>query len=139
VRYLLDTCALSEPWKPRPDPAVLGWLEAADEDACHVSVLSIGELHKGVAKLPEGHKRDDLHRWVTEGLLPRFGSRVLLVSAPVARRWGELAGEAERRGAPLPVVDALLAATALVHDLRVVTRNVEHFGRVGAQVINPWS
>lgn len=136
--YLLDTCVVSELARPRPDGGVLEWLEAADEPALHLSVITLGELEKGIAKLPPSARRRRIEDWVREDLAARFEGRLLDVDRAIAARWGAISGEAEARGAPLPVIDALIAATALQHGLEVVTRNTADFERCGARCVNPW-
>jgi len=118
---------------------VTRWLREMPEDSLYLSVLTLGELQKGVAKLIDARRREKLGRWIEEELRTRFSQRVLPICAEVAERWGRIAGEAERRGETLPVIDALLAATALEHELVVVTRNTRDIARAGADVQNPWS
>ena len=139
MSFLLDTCVLSETVRPRPEPGVLKWLESQDEPRLFMSVLTLGEIHKGIAKLDDGPRKNELAEWVDQALTPRFGRRILPIDAAVASAWGRLTVQSERRGAPLPVIDGLLAATARVHDLSVVTRNVKHFGGIGISVIDPWA
>jgi len=138
VRYLLDTCVLSEMVKPRPSKKVLRWVTAEDEQSMFLSVLTIGELHKGISKLPEDSRREKLGAWVNHDLASRFRGRVLDVDATVAAAWGTMVGRAELRGEPLPVIDSLICATAEVHGCAVVTRNVLDFERAGADVVCPW-
>lgn len=138
MSFLLDTCVLSELVRPRPTTSVLAWLEAQDEGALFVSVLTLGELHKGIAKLAHGSRKKLLSDWVQGALVPRFGPRLLPVDNAVAAAWGEISGEHERAGTPLPVIDSLIAATARVHGLTVVTRNAKHFRQCDATVIDPW-
>ena len=137
MTYLVDTCVLSELWKPRPDRAVVAWLASAKEPELHISVLTLGELAKGVQKLRPSKKREELAHWISNELRSRFGDRVLPITHEVALVWGKAAGDAERAGKPLPVIDALLGATALVSCLAVVTRNVRDIQRTGARVVNP--
>ena len=136
--YLLDTLVLSELIKPVPQPSVVAWIDAGDELAFYLSALTIGEIQKGVSRLPPSARRSTLQRWLREDLASRFDGRILPVDAEVATVWGELAGEAERRGTSLPVIDGLIAATARVHGLTVVTRNVRDLQRFGVPVLNPW-
>jgi toxin FitB len=135
--FLLDTCLLSEVWKPTPDEGVLTWLGSTVEEDLFLSVLSLGELKKGIDRLPIGKKRDGLGRDYIL-LRSRFGSRVLAVTDVVAERWGALSAEATRAGRHLHVVDGLIAATALVHGLAVVTRNVDDFVETSVPVVGPW-
>jgi toxin FitB len=139
MSYLLDTSAVSEVVKPTPDSAVIEWLTQADEEALFLSVLTIGELEKGVAKLADGKRRTRLRAWVRRDLVVRFAGRLLPIDLQVADRWGALVGESERKGVPLPVIDSLIAATCLVHGLTAVTRNRTDFERWGVECFSPWS
>jgi len=138
VNYLLDTCMISELVRPAPDPRVLEWIDSAEESALYLSVLTIGELEKGIARLPSSARRRKIERWVREDLADRFAGRVLAVDTAVAEKWGQISGASEARGKPLPVIDALIAATGLVHGLVVATRNVSDLERCGAPCLNPW-
>lgn len=138
MKFLLDTCLISEPLKKRPDPRVLTWLEEQDEDQLFLSVLTIGELQKGVQKLAEGSRKEELQSWVSRDLALRFEGRILPIDTQVAVEWGMLLGKGERRGQRFPVVDALIAATAAVHNLTVVTRNTKDLEQCGASIFNPW-
>ena len=135
---LLDTCVLFELARPRPDAGVIAWLEAAGEASLYLSVVSLGELEKGIARLPASARRRRIEQWVRQDLAARFEGRLLDVDRAVAERWGAISGESEARGAPLPVIDALIAATALTHGLDVVTRNTSDLERCGARCVNPW-
>ena len=135
---MLDTCLLSELTKPRPSGKVRRWVAARDEQSLFISVLTLGEVQKGVTKLPDSKKKRAIRSWFRDELLARFRKRTLAITEEVAMRWGEMQGEAEKKGHKLPVVDGLLAATALVHDLVVVTRNGDDIERSGAEVFNPW-
>jgi predicted nucleic acid-binding protein len=136
--YLLDTNIPSELTRPQPDLRVAAWLEAADDDLLYFSVVSLGEIVKGVSLLTSGRKRNELNRWLETTLRPWFGVRILSVNEAVARRWGALTAHSERKGRKLKVADGMIAATALVHDLTIVTRNEKDFAGLGANVINPW-
>jgi predicted nucleic acid-binding protein len=136
---LLDTCVLSEFAKPQPNPAVLAWLAAQDETALFLSVLTLGELQKGIEKLPNSRRRTSLQEWLDHDMRERFAGRLLEVTEEIALTWGRLQGEAERRGQTLPAIDALLAATALANGLVVVTRNEPDIRRTGVRVVDPWA
>lgn len=138
VNYLLDTCVLSELFKEQPAPPVTEWIETVDEARLFVSVLSIGELEKGVARLEEGRKKLAIQTWLHQQLLPRFGSRLLPLDQESMVIWGGLCGEAEGAGRPLPFMDSLLAATALRWNLVVVTRNTRDFGAMPVETFDPW-
>jgi hypothetical protein len=138
VSFLLDTSVISELVKRSPHGPVLEWIDGQDETLLYLSVITIGELEKGIARLSASTRRNSLEAWVRRDLAARFGERLLPVDARTATRWGIIAGEAENRGKPLPVIDSLIAATALTHSFTVVTRNVEDFERCGAACFNPW-
>ncbi|HUP95191.1 MAG TPA: type II toxin-antitoxin system VapC family toxin [Burkholderiales bacterium] len=138
MSFLLDTSVVSELVKKLPNEGVLSWLSRQDEDSLYLSVLTLGELEKGISKLRASARRDRLRSWLSRDLAARFADRLLLVDVPVATRWGTLTGDAEKRGTPLPVIDSLIAATALEHGFSVVTRNVTDFERCGVACVDPW-
>jgi len=137
VAYLLDTCALSEFTKPKPSASVDAWFAQIPEGADFVSVLTLGELEKGITKLASSRRRAALERWFGD-LRDRFSGRILTVDEPVALEWGRITARAEKGGNPLLSIDALIAATAIVHGLAVVTRNTSDIARTGAPIIDPW-
>lgn len=137
--YLLDTVLPSELVKRNADAAVLAWVDAQDDSNLFISAITLGELQKGISRLVMGEKRRMLQAWLEQDLVHRFHGRVLPVDSAVAVAWGALLAEAGQRGEPLPVVDGLIAATAKVHTLTVVTRNVRDLQRCGVPVHNPWS
>jgi predicted nucleic acid-binding protein len=136
--FLLDTNCISELVRPRPEPRVMDWMEAVDEAMLHLSVLTIGEIRKGVAGLPQGRRRTRLETWLEVELQARFEGRIVPIDAAIADRWGLIVAGARRRGRALPVIDGLLAATALHHNLTVVSRNASDFANAQVQVLNPW-
>ena len=136
--FLLDTNCISELVRVKPDPRVLQWMDAADESLLYLSVLTLGEIRKGVAGLPQSKRRTHLESWLELELRSRFSGRILEIEAAVADRWGLLAAEAKRRGRPLSAIDGLLAATALHHNLTIVSRNISHFAGTQVPVLNPW-
>ena len=138
MKYLLDTCLISELVKKSPNGSVLGWLDKQDEDQLYLSALTIGELQKGISKLADARKKEELQIWLSSDLVSRFERRILNIDTEVAVRWVELIGEAERRGKRLPVIDSLIAATAAVHNLTVVTRNTGDLEKCAVRVLNPW-
>ena len=138
MSWLLDTCVVSELVRPGPKASVVSWVLERDEDELFLSVITIGELEKGIARLPGSPKRVALEQWVRRDLADRFRDRLLAVDSGVAARWGALVGASEARGQPLPVIDSLIAATSLQHDFTVVTRNTDDLERCGARCFNPW-
>ena len=136
--FLLDANCVSELVRVKPEPRVLEWMEVANESLLYLSVLTLGEIRKGLAALPQGRRRARLEAWLEVDLRGRFSGRILPVDAAVADRWGLLAAQARRNGAPLPIVDGLLAATALHHNLTLVSRNVCDFAAAQVSVLNPW-
>ena len=139
MTWLLDTCVISEAMRPRPEPRVLAWLEARRTDDLYLSVVSIGELKEGIERLPPGKRRHDLQSWLDDKLLVDFMDRTLELDIHTALVWGELRAEAMNRGAPPPVVDSLIAASAVRHGLTVVTRNVADFRSLKVKTLDPWA
>jgi len=138
VKYLLDTCLISELVKKSPNVSVLGWLDKQDEDQLYLSALTIGELQKGISKLADARKKEELQIWLSSDLVFRFEGRILNIDTEVAAHWGRLIGEAESRGKRLPVIDSLIAATAAVYNLTVVTRNIGDLEECSVRVLSPW-
>jgi toxin FitB len=136
--FLLDTNCISELVHSKPEPSVLEWMEAADESLLYLSVLTLGEIRKGVAGLSQSRRRSHLEAWLELDLHARFSGRILSIDAPIADRWGLLAAEAKRKGKPLPAVDGLLAATAIHHNLTIVSRNISDFASTQVSLLNPW-
>ncbi len=134
--FLIDTNVVSELIKPRPSSRVADWIDAQEEQLFHLSVLTLGEIRRGIVQLPPGRRRTDLAAWLSGDLLTRFAGRILQIDQEVADRWGHLAGA---KGATIPVIDGLLAATALQHNLTLVTRNTKDMTRTGVGLFNPWS
>lgn len=135
MSYLIDTNVLSELRRKQPNPAVVAWVQARPASTLYLSVLTLGELRKGIATLGEGAKQQALNDWLQVELPQFFTGRVLQIDTAVADRWGSLMAQA---GRPMPAIDSLLAATALVHGLQMVTRNQKDFDYPGLQTINPW-
>ena len=136
--FLLDTNCVSELVRVRPEPRVMQWMDAADEGLLYLSVLTLGEIRKGLAALTQGRRRALLETWLEVDLRARFSGRVLPIDEQVADRWGLLAAQAKRKGIALPIVDGLLAATALHYNLTVVSRNSSDFTSAQVPVVNPW-
>ncbi len=135
--YLLDTNCLSELVRPIPNRGVVEWVDSAEETLLYLSVLTLGEIRKGLAALPHGKRRIRLEAWLEVDLRARFAGRIVPIDAEIADRWGSIAAQATQNGTPVPVIDGLLAATALHHNLTVVSRNANHFHSL-VRVLNPW-
>jgi toxin FitB len=138
MNYLLDTCALSETVRQRPDPRVLECLRRLPQTDCYLSVLTLGEIRSGLALLPDSERKQQLQAWLEEVLPGDFRHRILPVTDEIALRWGETTAQAQLKGRVLPAIDGLIAATAQEHRLVVVTRNVRHMKLAGVQILNPW-
>jgi len=137
VRYLLDTDVLSEAVKKKPKQAVIDWIDRQEETSLYLSVVTFGEFQKGISKLAHSRKRKRLQDWVDSDLAGRFAGRILDVDLRVAARWGEMSAAAEKAGRRVPVLDGLIAATALEFGLTVVTGNAQHFGVTGVRRLDP--
>ena len=135
MSYLLDTNVISELIRPKPEKKVLDWFIDVPNETLHVSVLSLGEIRKGVEKLNDNYRKEKLRLWLEIELLAWFENRILVINHEVADRWGRLLSSAKK---PLPAIDSLIAATALYHDLRLVTRNKKDFIFDSLEVICPW-
>ena len=136
--FLLDTNVISELVKPRPEGNVTAWIEGTDESLLYLSVLTLGEIRRGIATLSQSRRRATLEAWLDKDLRARFEDRILAVDQEVADRWGLLTAAARNSGIVLPVIDGLLAATALEHNLTLVTRDTGQIPSMGVAVFNPW-
>jgi predicted nucleic acid-binding protein len=139
MNFLLDTNVVSEWVKARPDPGVAAWLADADEDRTFISVITLAELHYGVERMAAGKRRSRLELWLREELPVRFEERILPIDPAIASAWGVAVARCESLGAPPGIMDSFLAATALVHRMTLVTRNVGDFEALGTRFVNPWS
>ncbi len=137
MSYLADTNAVSEFSKKLPNQKVLDWFAAQAEESLFLSVITIGEIEKGIAKIsdPIGKAKYEIY---LENLVLRFDRRILPISLKIGRRWGKLFGTLQKTGRVLPNWDSLIAATALEHDLTIITRNTDDFTSTGARVLNVW-
>ena len=138
MKYLLDTCLLSELQKPRPYDTVAAWFAEQPDHSLYISVMTIGEIRKGIDRLETSSRQSRLDQWL-QSLVAGYDDRILPVSLEVAESWGVLSARAARLGRPLPIVDGLIASTARVRGLCVVTRNTGHFVECGVEVVNPWA
>ena len=135
--FLLDTNVISELVRPNPEPKVKAWVAGTHESLLYLSVLTLGEIRKGITSLKNAPRRVELEAWLDSDLVLRFAGRILPIDQAVADRWGRLAGQAAPKSL-LPVIDGLLAATALHHNLTLVTRNTKDVAAAGVPLFNPW-
>jgi predicted nucleic acid-binding protein len=135
VSYLVDTNVLSELRRKMPDPRVVAWFQQRPATTLYLSVLTLGEIRKGISNITDAKRRRVLLDWLQAELPAFFTGRILPIDANVAHRWGQLLADASR---PLPAIDSLLAATAQEHNLVLVTRNEKDFAGLAMEVINPW-
>ena len=140
MKYLVDTCVLSELRRRKPDKKVVAWFRNRFEDSMFfVSAVTIAEIRRGLTRLDDDDpRRHRLVYWLENEILPQYGDSVLSFDLSAAQKWGEIMAEADRAGCPRPPLDAQIVATALVHGLIVVTRNVRDLDFAGAKVVNPW-
>jgi toxin FitB len=137
--FLLDTNVISELVKAKPEPKVTTWVETTDESLLYLSVLTLGEIRKGIASLSHSARRVALEAWLNHDLALRFSGRILPIDPDVADQWGRIAGSAAARKSPLPVIDGLFAATAQRHNLILVTRNIRDIAATGVPAFDPWN
>ena len=138
MKYLLDTCVISEVIKPRADKNVIAWMQKQDEESLYLSVLTFAEIEKGIEKSPDAARKRKLQLWVEEDLKVRFQGRIIPINMDVAVKWGIIQGAAELQGKPMPAIDGLIAVSGLVHNCIVVTRNVSDMQQSGVELFNPW-
>ncbi len=137
MTYLLDTNVLSEPLKPKPDVKVTGWLNSVPQDQLYISVLTLGEIRKGVEMKADGKRRQQLAHWLESALPDWFDDRMVPVDAKVAECWGVMTA---RAGRPLAAIDGLIAASCLTYGLTLVTRNEKDYDVIdGLKILNPWN
>jgi len=139
VSFLLDTNVVSEWTKPRPNAGLVGWLGQVDESDVFLSVVTFAELRRGIERLPAGVRRRRLDEWLRGELPLRFEARIVGVDGAIADEWGRLVARREARGRTIQAMDALIAATAQVHGLTLVTRNTADFEASVKSLLNPWS
>ena len=137
MRYLLDTCVLSEFFKKQPHQQVVDWVESENEPSQWISSLTVAELKKGITRLVPSRRKTELERWFGKTMI-RFEPRVLSFDTAIAYRWAAMIAALESKGRPMPVIDSLIAATALEHNLTLVTRNESDFADTGVTVLNIW-
>jgi hypothetical protein len=136
--FLLDTNVISELVRPRPDSRVVKWIDSTAESLLYLSVLTLGEIRTGITSLVDGRRRVSLESWLDHDFTIRFSDRILPIDSAVADRWGRISANAKAKGSPMPVIDGLLAATAIQFDLTVVSRDETFHEIPSLEVFNPW-
>ena len=138
MNYLLDTNVVSELVAKHPNENVLQWVQSVEEGCLYLSVITIGEIKKGIEKLPASPRKDELNAWLVNDMLDRFGHRLVVVDVEIMLGWGDLMARLERNGRVMPAMDSLVAALARAGDFTLVTRNTTDFEGVGIDLLNPW-
>jgi tRNA(fMet)-specific endonuclease VapC len=138
MNYVLDTNVISKLISKQPNKKVVEWLDRLDPNTIYLSVITIGEIRKGIEKLPPSKRRDAVKEWLEVDLLLRFQGRILEITTEVMLIWGELTGRLEKEGRPITAIDSLIAAIALQGNYCLVTRNEHDFQNTGVTIINPW-
>lgn len=138
MNYLLDTCVISEALTRQPNPKVLEFVDNLDPEEVYLSAITIGELFKGIARLPASRRKNNLQTWFEDELLVRYEGKILALDAQALMTWGRLMARLEADGSVMPALDSLIAAIVLTHDMTLVTRNVSDFENSGVKIANPW-
>jgi len=138
MKALLDPCVISEFVAKQPNPRVVAVLDALGPDDAYLSVITIGEIIKGIAKLPDSRRKTELGDWLQHDLLARFQGKILPLDTDVIVEWGMLTAHAEIAGKTMPAIDSLIAATVLANQMTLITRNVSDFEAAGVEIVNPW-
>ncbi|MBA2378864.1 MAG: type II toxin-antitoxin system VapC family toxin [Blastocatellia bacterium] len=138
MKYLLDTCTIFELTREKPRENVVSWFESIDENRLFLSVVSLGEIEKGIYGLEQGKKRTRLEKWFYDEVVPGFSHRILEIEQRTMSTWAKLNADLNKQGIVRPAFDSLFEATAVEHDLVLVTRNIKNFQNSAATILNPW-
>lgn len=139
VNYLLDTCVISELSKKNPNQGLVSWIIKQENHALFISSITLGEIQKGISKLPESSRKNDLMHWLERDVIERFSGKTIAVAEHEALSWGRVQASTESSGKPMPIVDSIIAATALYRNMVLVTRNTKNVEASGVKLLNPWS
>ena len=139
MTYLLDTCLISELVSKQPNQKIINWLDAQIPEMLYLSVITIGEIAKGISKLLSSQRKEDLDIWLNQTLPNRFAGKIIGIDIQTMLLWGELVGNLEKQGRPLPMMDSLIAAISIHNSLSLVTRNEKDFVGSGIVIVNPWA
>ncbi len=138
LNYLLDTCVISEFMKPKPEKKVQDWLNALDIGRAYLSVVTLGEIQRGISEKPASNRRTELEEWLNEALVAQFEGRILSLDRETFITWGQMVAPLKSKGKPMSVMDSLIAATAVQHKMVLVTRNTTDFENIDLSIFNPW-
>ena len=139
MNYLLDTCVITELVNTKPELRVVQWIRSQDEENLFLSVITIGEIQKGISKLPDGRKKkQQLQSWLNNEMQARFKDRILEITIGTGNVWGQVLGACENKGVTLAAIDSLIASQGIFHKMTVVTRNISDMEPSGALLFNPW-
>lgn len=138
MKALLDTCVISELTAKQPNPKVVEFVDSLDPEDIYLSVITIGEIVKGIEKLQKSRRKTDLHTWLNDDLLVRFEGNILSLDTDTLIEWGALTAHLESAGKTMPAIDSLIAASALAKKMILVTRNVSDFEETDVEIVNPW-
>jgi len=140
MKYLIDTCVISELMKTKPNPKVINWINKYPQEDLYLSVIiiTIMEIKKGICKLVDGTKKEQLNYWLKNNILTKFENNLLKIDSKIALKWGEIQASTELSGYKQPILDSLIATSALEFDLIVATRNTKDFIHSGCKIFNPW-
>jgi len=138
MKCLLDTCVVSELVARQPNQKVVEFADTLDSDDVYLSIITVGEITKGIEKLSKSKRKQELQTWLREDLLIRFDGKIVPLDADVLMEWGALSARMESSGRTMPAIDSLIAATALAHQFKLVTLNVDDFEGTGVEIVNPW-
>jgi predicted nucleic acid-binding protein len=138
MKALLDTCVISELVSKKPTPKVVEFVDSLDPEDVYLSVITIGEIVKGIEKLPSSNRRTGLQAWLNDDLLVRFEGNIVPLDIDIMVEWGRITARLELAGKTMPAIDSLIAATVLARKMTLVTRNVSDFEGTDAEIANPW-
>ena len=138
MKALFDTCVISELVSKQPSSKVVEFVDSLDPEDVYLSVITIGEIVKGIEKLSKSRRKQDLQAWLRDDLLVRFEGNIVVLDTDILIEWGALTARLEAAGKTMPAIDSLIAATALGKKMTLVTRNVSDFEGTGVEIVNPW-
>jgi toxin FitB len=138
MNYILDTCVISELIKKDPDKNVIKWISGIDENALFITSITVGEIIKGIERLKDGKRKDDLIGWINTDLKERFKNRIISFDTESATVWGKVQASTEMKGKPLPAIDGIIASIGIANNMIISTRNIYDMKESGAVLYDPW-